>query len=83
MSDRKQDLRSTQDIGGMTRRQVVHELMHFDGAVKLDFTAEFVAEQSLDELKHILAAARMHIGLCADRESPQPSSEPRVLARAD
>ena len=67
----------------MTRRQVVHELMHFDGAVKLDFTAEFVAEQSLDELKHILAAARMHIGLCADRESPQPSSEPRVLARAD
>ena len=55
--------------------------MNFDGAVQPDFTAEFIAELSLDELKHILAAARMHISLHSDRQSRQPSGGPPALAR--
>ena len=39
------------ELAVMTRTQVVDELMNFPGAARLDFTDEFVANQSLDQLK--------------------------------
>ncbi len=64
--------RTSLELAAMTRTQVVDELMNFPGAVQLDFTPEFVAAQSLDQLKHILAAARMHISLKSDQEESPP-----------
>ncbi len=49
------------EIAGMIRQQVVYELMNFDGSVRLDFTDEFVSRQSIEQLKHILVAAKTHI----------------------
>lgn len=46
------------EIAGMNRQQVVYELMNFDGSVRLDFTDEFVSRQSIEQLKHILVAAK-------------------------
>ena len=68
MTQSIEEERTAPELDVMTRTQVVDELMNFPGAVRLDFTAEFVANQSLGQLKHILAAARMHISLKSDQE---------------
>ncbi len=68
--------RTSPDLGVMTRAQVVDELTNFPGAVRLDFTAEFVAGQSLGQLKHILAAARMHISLKSNKKCAPPKFVP-------
>ncbi|MCH8853655.1 MAG: hypothetical protein IID41_13530 [Planctomycetes bacterium] len=72
MTERIEEERTSSELTVMTRAQVVDELMNFPGAAPLDFTREFVANQSLDQLKHILAAARMHISLKSDQEKSEP-----------
>ena len=76
MSASTDEERTSLDLTVMTRAQVVDELTHFPGAVQLDFTAEFVANQSLGQLKHILAAARMHITLKSDEKCAPPTFVP-------
>ncbi len=76
MADRIEEERTSPELAVMTRAQVVDELTNFPGAVRLDFTAEFVANQSLGQLKHILAAARMHISLKSDEKKLPPTLAP-------
>lgn len=44
-------------LGGMNRKGLVRMLSHYHGRVRLDFSAEYLASQSDDRLRHILAAA--------------------------
>ncbi len=76
MTEMTEEERTSSELTVMTRAQVVDELTNFPGAVRLDFTAEFVANQSLDQLKHILAAARMHISLKSDEKNLPPALAP-------
>lgn len=47
------------EIALMDRSQLIEALLSFRGAFQLDFTVEFLAEQSIDQLRHILLAARL------------------------
>ncbi len=76
MTKKIEEERTSPDLAVMTRTQVVDELMNFPGAVRLDFNHEFVANQSLGQLKHILAAARMHISLKSDEKNLPPALAP-------
>ncbi len=76
MTKKIEEERTSPDLAVMTRTQVVDELMNFPGAVRLDFTEEFVADQSLDQLKHILAAARMHISIKSNEKNIPPALAP-------
>ena len=76
MTEQIEEKKVSPELTLMTRAQVVDEMMNFPGAVRLDFTDEFVANQSLDQLKHILAAARMHISLKSDAENFPPALAP-------
>ncbi|MCZ6654264.1 MAG: hypothetical protein O7D91_14705 [Planctomycetota bacterium] len=76
MTQRIEEQKTSPDLGVMTRAQVVDELMNFPGAVRLDFTDEFVANRSLDQLKHILAAARMHISIKSNEKNVPPALAP-------
>jgi hypothetical protein len=44
-------------IAGMTRRQLMDHLLHFDGRLKLDFTEPYLDTLDDDRLRHILLAA--------------------------
>ncbi len=76
MTDKIEEERTSPELTVMTRAQVVDELMNFPGAVRLDFNDEFVANQSLGQLKHILAAARMHISLKSAEKNLPPAWAP-------
>ena len=76
MTQRIEEQKTSPDLGVMTRAQVVDELMNFPGAVRLDFTDRFVANRSLDQLKHILAAARMHISIKSNEKNIPPALAP-------
>ncbi len=76
MTDKIEEVRTSPELTVMTRAQVVDELTNFPGAVRLDFTHEFVSNQSLGQLKHILAAARMHISLKSDEKNLPPALTP-------
>ena len=76
MTQRIEEGKTSPDLGVMTRAQVVDELMNFPGAVRLDFTDKFVANRSLDQLKHILAAARMHISIKSNEKNVPPALAP-------
>ena len=76
MTERIEEERTYSELTVMTRAQVVDELMNFPGAAPLDFTREFVANQSLDQLKHILAAARMHISIKLNEKNVPPALAP-------
>lgn len=45
------------DISGMSKAEVKSRLLHFHGTPKLDFTDDFLEQQPLDKLRHILLAA--------------------------
>ncbi len=49
----------TGKIAGMNRRQVQREIKSFSGRFTLDFSPEYLKNQSLDRLRHILMAAKM------------------------
>lgn len=61
MPSQIEEAQVAREIAGMDRQQVVYELMNFDGSVRLDFTDEFVSRQSIEQLKHILVAAKTQI----------------------
>jgi hypothetical protein len=44
-------------IAGMSRRQLIDRLLHFDGRLKLDFTEPYLDTLSDERLRHILLAA--------------------------
>ncbi len=46
-------------IARMDRNQLQKELLHFQGSVRLDFTEDFLRKQSIEQLRHILLAARL------------------------
>ncbi len=41
----------------MTKSQVKHRILHFDGPLRLDFTEDYLNTLDLDTLRHILMAA--------------------------
>ncbi|MCK5270380.1 MAG: hypothetical protein KAJ46_06330 [Sedimentisphaerales bacterium] len=46
-------------IAEMKLDQVKREILYFDGRFKLDFTEDYLNQQSAERLRHILLAARM------------------------
>ncbi len=46
-------------IAGMNRGDVQREILNFQGRFRLDFSREFLENQSTDRLKHILLAAKL------------------------
>ncbi len=46
-------------VAGMNRQQVQREIMNFSGRFALDFSPEYLKNQSLDRLRHILLAAKL------------------------
>ena len=49
--------RSCAKVLEMTKSEVKHRILHFDGPVRLDFTEEYLNTLDLDRLRHILLAA--------------------------
>jgi hypothetical protein len=49
------------EIARLNKRQVVDELLNFRGAVRMDFRRDFLEKQSLEQLRHILLAAKLYI----------------------
>ena len=45
------------EIASMDRRRLIHELLHFKGRIRLDFTPEFLTTKNVDWLRHVLLAA--------------------------
>jgi len=50
------------EIAGMDRPSLKQAILHFRGRFKLDFTNEFLDRQSVDQLRHILLAAKIQHG---------------------
>ena len=46
-------------VAGMTKTQVKHRILHFDGPPRLDFTETYLDSLDLERLQHILLAAIM------------------------
>jgi hypothetical protein len=44
----------------LPRDRLVHELLHFNGSLRLDFTEEFLSHLSDEKLRHLLLAAYIH-----------------------
>ena len=59
MSTRSERRYIASQVNRLGREEVIHELLNFDGRVPLDFTPEFLAGHSVEQLKHILLAARL------------------------
>lgn len=49
-----------QHLAGMDRREVVALLRHTACPFDLDFTDEFLTSLSLDQLRHLVMAAKLH-----------------------
>lgn len=47
------------DVAAMSKREVKTQLLHFPGRLKLDFTEDYLDEQTVERLRHILLAALM------------------------
>lgn len=55
------------EIAEMDRPSLKQAILHFRGRFKLDFTDEFLDRQSVDQLRHILLAAKIqHINKSAN-----------------
>ncbi|MBI9017470.1 MAG: hypothetical protein JEZ07_09450 [Phycisphaerae bacterium] len=46
-------------IKKMEREAVMHELLHFDGQFKLDYTKDYLETLATGKLRHILLAAML------------------------
>ncbi len=53
--------RITEEVARMGRDRLVYELLHFRGSAPLDFTEQFLADKSVEHLRHILVAAKLHL----------------------
>lgn len=52
-------------IADLTRDQVIEELLYFPGRFKLDFTRQYLQDQTDEQLRHMLMAAYLY----ADKDS--------------
>jgi hypothetical protein len=43
----------------LSQEQLIHELTHFQGRVRLDYTRSFLSTLSRDRLRHLLLAAHI------------------------
>jgi hypothetical protein len=50
------------EIASLSREEIIERLLHFQGQCHLDFTPEYLALKSDDQLRHILVAACKHNG---------------------
>ena len=50
------------EIATLPRGALIERLLHFQGQCVLDFTPEYLAQKSDDQLRHILVAACKHNG---------------------
>jgi hypothetical protein len=41
----------------LNKKELMERLLHFDGPIRLDFTAEYLESLDTDKLRHILLAA--------------------------
>lgn len=62
-------------IRRLSRERVIHELLHFQGAVQLDFTEAFLSGMSDGKLRHLLLAVYTH-GRPHRASSPDAPPEP-------
>ncbi len=60
---------SRERLGAMERDQLVDFLRHLACTFEVDFTDEFLATLSLQELRHIAAEAALHTDAALLRES--------------
>ncbi len=60
-------LETLRRIHSLDHQGLVHELLHFPGRLRLDFTESFLTRLSIDQLRHLLAAA------CLQSAQPAPS----------
>ena len=44
-------------IASMSKREVIRQLLNFNGPIKLDFSSRYLETLSADRLRHILLAA--------------------------
>ena len=44
-------------IASMNKREVIRRLLNFDGAIKMDFSPDYLEKLTTDRLRHILLAA--------------------------
>ncbi len=49
------------EISGMDKHSLKNAILHFEGRFKLDFTDDFLDRLSLEQLRHILLAAKMQL----------------------
>jgi hypothetical protein len=56
-------------IGKMDQPSLIHHLMNFDPGFNLDFTEAFLADQTIDQLRHILLAAHLQANIRRKREA--------------
>ena len=45
------------EVGSLEREAMVARLVNFEGPVRLDFTEEFLAGKTTEEIRHLLMAA--------------------------
>jgi len=46
------------EIAEMDRNEMIHQLLHFPGRLRLDFSREYLAMCDTDRIRHLLLAAR-------------------------
>jgi hypothetical protein len=49
-------------IAEMDRDELVHQFRHYPAPFPIDFTDEFLDQQSIDKLRHVFAGLCMHVG---------------------
>lgn len=49
----------TDSVSQLDRKQLISQIMHFDGRFPLDFTHQYLCSLSSDKLRHILASAKL------------------------
>jgi hypothetical protein len=45
------------EVGSLGREAMIARLVNFEGPLRLDFTEEFLAGKSTEEIRHLLMAA--------------------------
>jgi hypothetical protein len=60
-------------IAEMDREELIYQFRHYPAPFPIDFTDEFMKQQSIDKLRHVFAGLCMHVGKLP---------EPAPLARA-
>lgn len=57
-------------IAVMSRDELVHQFRSYPAPFPIDFSDEFLAEQTLDRLRHVFAGLVLHCGIAPRIEEP-------------